>query len=92
MGHGTFGVVLKATEKVIIIEDISKNEAEEIVHRHNAFELDGIVDSLLTACDGALHTIKEVLDQYMEHDASGRRNKLPIEKLLETAITNAKRK
>ena len=45
---------------------------------------------LLAACKEALITIKEVLSQHMEHDASGRRQKLPIEKMLESAIKKAK--
>jgi len=49
-------------------------------------------DDLLEACKASLIIIQEILRQYRHYDESGRRTKLPIERTLEAAIAEAKRK
>ncbi len=47
-------------------------------------------DDLLEACREGLVSIKEVLNQYMMHDADSSRAKLPVERMMEAAIDKCK--
>lgn len=45
--------------------------------------------SLLAACEKSLTIFSKIINEYAEYDAVGRRDKLPIEKILENAIASA---
>ena len=83
LGHGMYGVVVKDTNEVVF-EDLTMEEADEIVRRWNS------QPALIAACESADKEFKEILNEYMERDAVGRRAKLPIERKLETAIAEAR--
>ena len=61
LGHGMYGVVVKETNEVLF-EDITKNKAEEIVHRWNS------QPDLLEACEAQHQAIDRLFALLIEKD------------------------